>query len=367
MSAQGRAAFALTMAAALAITPAAASPTHSSATAAQPAKRTIVAIKGTSFLINGRVTYRGTRAAGMLLNTRMIQAAFDDANTATVANWRYPDTRSWNPDRNTREFVAALPGYARQGLRAVTVGMQGGSPKSADGFRGDRQLPNVSAFRPDGSLKPAWQRRLDRIITACNRQGLAVIVSFFYFGQDHRLRDEAAVVRAVDGATDWLMRRGYRNVLVEIANESDLFYDHAILRPDRIDELIGRVQQRSNGRLKVSASFTGGYYPSEETVRQADFVLVHGNGQDADGVRRIVEVVRSTMSFRARPKPIVFNEDSTSLLNMRGAVDSGASWGYYDQGLNDYRHGFQSPPVSWRIDTPEKRGFFAAVAELTGE
>lgn len=105
--------------------------------------------------------------------------------------------------------------------------------------------------------------------------------------------------------------------------------------PDRIDELIRRVPQRSSGRLKVSTSFTGGHNPRDETVRFADFVLVHGNGHSADGVRRIVEIVRSGKSFSAAPKPIVFNEDSTSVRNMGASVDAGASWGYYDQGLND--------------------------------
>lgn len=354
----------LLVAVALAAAIGATGPSPPSAAIAQPAKRTVVAVRGTSFLVNGRVTYRGTRVAGMLLNARLIQAAFDDANPATVANWRYPDTRRWSAERNTNELVAMLPAYARRGLRAVTIGMQGGSPKKADGFRGNHQLPNVSAFRPDGSLKPAWVRRLDRVIAACDRNGMVAIVSLFYFGQDHRLRDEAAVVRAVVVTTDWLVRRGYRNVLVEIANEADLFYEHAILRPDRIDELIARVQRRSQGRLMVSASFTSGHYPWDSTVRKADFVLVHGNGQNADGVRRIVEIVRSRSSYRAEAKPIVFNEDSTSMLNMRAAVAAGASWGYYDRGVNDYRHGFQSPPVSWRIDTPAKKRFFSTVAQL---
>jgi hypothetical protein len=335
------------------------------AEAARPST-TAVSIRGTSFLVNGRVTYRGTRVEGMLLNARLIQAAFDDANPSTVAGWRYPDTGRWSAERNTRELVAQIPVYARHGLRAVTIGMQGGSPRRADGFRGDDQRPNVSAFRSDGSLKPAWVRRLDRVIAACNRSGIVAIVSLFYFGQDHRLRDEAAVLRAVDATTDWLVRRRYRNVLVEIANEADLFYEHAILGPARIDELIARVQRRSRGRLKVSASFTSGHFPWNGTVRQADFVLVHGNGQNADGIKRIVEMVRSRDAFRAAPKPIVFNEDSTDLANMAAAIASRASWGYYDRGANDYRNGYQSPPVNWRINTPAKRRFFALVARLAG-
>ena len=70
-----------------------------------------------------------------------------------------------------------------------------------------------------------------------------VILGFFYFGQDERLRDEAAVLRAVDGTVGWVLDRGYRNVLIEINNECNVRYDHAILQPERVHELIERVKQ----------------------------------------------------------------------------------------------------------------------------
>jgi hypothetical protein len=37
------------------------------------------------------------------------QGIFDDLNPETRARWAYPDTKKWDPDRNTREFVAAMP------------------------------------------------------------------------------------------------------------------------------------------------------------------------------------------------------------------------------------------------------------------
>lgn len=66
---------------------------------------------------------------------------------------------------------------------------------------------------------------------------------YFYFGQDQRLTDEAAVIRATDNATRWLFERGYRNVLVEINNECNVRYDHEILQPKRMHELIERVRK----------------------------------------------------------------------------------------------------------------------------
>ena len=95
---------------------------------------TTIAIEGGRFFIDGEVTYpgrsfRGRSIEGMLLNSRMVQATFDDANSETRGLWAYPDTGEWDPERNTAEFIEALPEYRRHGLLAVTVNFQGGSPQ----------------------------------------------------------------------------------------------------------------------------------------------------------------------------------------------------------------------------------------------
>jgi hypothetical protein len=329
-------------------------------------RHTIVSIRGTSFLINQKVTYAGTPARGLLLNSRMAQAIFDDANPATMTNWAYPDTHRWDPRRNVNEFVAAIPSYTRQGLRAVAMNLQGGSPNtSAAPFSGNGQMSVVSAFTGSGSLNVAWLARLDRVIRACDRNGLVVILGFFYFGQDERLVDDRSVTQGVDKITDWLLRKKFRNVLVEIGNESDLNYDHPILQPDRVSELIQRVQRRSRGRLKVSTSFAGGAIPPSEVLRRSDFILVHGNGQSSDQVGGMIDRIRMDPAYRAHPKPIVFNEDSTNIENMNEAIAKHASWGYYDQGKNNYVDGFQSPPVNWRINTASKKAFFSRLRTLS--
>ena len=68
-------------------------------------------------MINGKPTYQGRRykglqIEGLLLNSRMVQGIFDDLNPETRSRWAYPDTTRWDPDRNTREFVAAMPQVA---------------------------------------------------------------------------------------------------------------------------------------------------------------------------------------------------------------------------------------------------------------
>ena len=48
------------------------------------------------------------------------------------------------------------------------------------------------------------------------------------------------------------------------------------------------------------------------------------------------------------------------------AVNEYASWGYFEGGANNYKDGYQCPPVFWGINTPIKKGFFDKVAEMTG-
>lgn len=329
-----------------------------------------VTIVGEQFLLDGKPTYADTphanpKALGMLLNTRMVQALFADENPETRHLWRYPDGTEFDPERNTNEFIAALPLYKAHGVIAFTINLQCGAPKR-DQITGNQPW-HVSGFNPDGSLKPAWLNRLKRILDAAQKQRMVVILGLFYFGQDQRLRDEDAVKRAVVNAVDWLMEQGYRHVLIEIANECNSGgYDHKIIRPPRVVELIKLAKERSGGKLLVSTSFTGGVVPPDEVLRAVDFVLVHGNGQKPERIREMVRTIRAKLHSWGTPKPIVFNEDGTDLRNMEAALEEGASWGYFDPGRNNYRNGFQSPPTNWLINTPSKRAFFRKAAEWVG-
>src|SRR5262249_17048675 len=196
----------------------------------QAAGPTVVSIAGDEFYINGQPTYAGRvwhdyKIQGLLLNSRMVQGIFDDRNSETRTRWAYPDSGEWDAERNTREFIAAMPEWRRHGLLAFTINLQGGSP---EGYSKEQPWHN-SAIEADGSLRQDYMGRLDRILRKADELGMVVILGYFYFGQDERLRDEAAVLRAVDNATEWLFDRGYRNVLVEINNECNVSYDHSIL------------------------------------------------------------------------------------------------------------------------------------------
>lgn len=344
------------------------------ALAAEP--RTSVSIAGEAFHINERPTYagrswNGKRIEGLLLNSRMVQATFNDLNPQTRERWAYPDTKVWDADRNLREFLAAMPEWRKHGLLAFTVNLQGGSPQ---GYSKEQPWHN-SGFKENGALRPEYIARLERVLARADELGMIVIVGYFYFGQDQRLTDEAAVIAATDAATKWLLKSGFRNVLVEVNNECNLkAYDHEILKPDRIHELIERVRrtEQDGRRLLVGTSFGGGAIPSENVVRSSDFLLLHGNGVKEP--EHITEMVRKTRGVTGyRPMPILFNEDDhfdfdQPSNNFSSAVGEYASWGYFDYRMKDegFDEGFQSVPVNWGISSARKRGFFKLLSEITG-
>src|SRR5512146_3447277 len=83
---------------------------------ARAATRTAVSIQGDRFFLNGQPTYpgrsyRGMKIEGLLMNVRAVQGIFDDLNPETRGRWAYPDTGKWDPERNTREFIAAMPDW----------------------------------------------------------------------------------------------------------------------------------------------------------------------------------------------------------------------------------------------------------------
>ncbi|MCS7314094.1 MAG: hypothetical protein RMI94_05775 [Bryobacterales bacterium] len=338
------------------------------------ARRTEISIEGEQFLINGKPTYagrsyRGLKIQGLLMNARLVQGIFDDRNPETRARWAYPDTGVWDPERNTREFIAAMPQWRSHGLLSFTINLQGGSP---EGYSKQQPWHN-SAIEADGSLRPDYMNRLERILDRADELGMAPIVGVFYFGQDERLRDENAVRRGLENAVRWILEKGYRNVLLEVNNECNVRYDHAILQPGRVHELIELAKSIRVGgrRLLVGTSYGGGTIPGSNVVAVSDFLLMHGNG--VGDPRRIAEMVRQARKVQGyRPMPILFNEDDhydfdKPYNNMIAAVSEYASWGYFDPGQSNYRDGYQCPPVNWGINTERKRQFFALLKEMTGE
>lgn len=334
---------------------------------------TVVDIVEDAFFINGAITYAGRyyedkKIEGLLLNSRMVQGIFDDRNPETVSQWEYPDTGKWDAKRNTREFLAAMPIWRAHGILAFTINLQGGSP---EGYSKKQPWFN-SGIESDGSLNKDYLSRLKRIIDFADELGMVVILGYFYFGQDHRINNENAVIQAVDNITNWLFDNNYTNVIVEVNNECNVRYTHEVLQPERVHELIERVKliTRDGKRYLVGTSYGGGRVPKENVVCSSDFILIHGNG--VSDPNRISEMVKETRKVPGyRPMPILFNEDDhfdfdKPFNNCVAAITEYASWGYFDPGENDYCHGYQSVPVQWQINTNRKQAFFNKIKQITG-
>lgn len=206
---------------------------------------TTLEILGEKFKINGEYTYKdrmydGKLVEGLLFNVRAVQAIFDDENPKTRSKWAYPDTNIWDPDRNVEEFIQALPEWKSYGILGFTVNLQGGMPV----VKTELDQPWINtAFYPNGELKQEYLGRLKKVLEASDKLGMISIIGLFYFGQDERLEDEKAVINGVDNAVSWLRDAKFKNIMIEIDNETNVpAYQHTILQPHRVHELILRAK-----------------------------------------------------------------------------------------------------------------------------
>ena len=177
--------------------------------AAAPRRRTTVSIQGDRFFINGKPTYagrsyKGMKIEGLLMNSRdgaghLRRPEPGDARQVGLPGHAASGTRSATRASSSPPCRSG----ARHGLLAFTVNLQGGSP---EGYSKTQPWEN-SAIDPEGNLRPAYMERLKRILDRADELGMVAIVGYFYFGQDQRVKDEAAVQRAVLNATNWLLER----------------------------------------------------------------------------------------------------------------------------------------------------------------
>jgi hypothetical protein len=289
-------------------------------------------------------TYSGPayrhEAQGKLMNIRLANALFLD---------EWLKERPFDAEFNTDSVIHALDFYKSHGILMINVSLQGaqaGYDKAVNGidrenaFRlGPGRGMYVSAFRPDGSLKPDWLARLDRLLHAANERGMFVNLMYFYHGQDAQFRSTAAIHQAAANITDWLVAHDFRNVIVDVANEYDLpgpQWEFKGYIPQNIMPLIDDVRERfkhagyslpigvsSDRRMRYPASLQG----------QVDVLLVHGDGRDPqDKARRVAEL-------KDVGRPVLMTEDdngrATTREHLAGELAScdiffsrAAGWGY---------------------------------------
>jgi hypothetical protein len=292
---------------------------HSASIAVDPgpfSPRTVVSIRDGRWQINGELTYRGSRCEGLMMNVRMVNAVFEDRHK--------PD---FDPEANTARFLAHLPDYAAHGVVAFTLCLQGGMP----GYEGALN----SAFEPDGSLRAPYLARVERVIEAADRLGLVVILGCFYQRQDQVLLDEEAVRNAVVNVASWVRDSGFRNVVLEIANEHDHDgFDHRLIHTVEGELELIRLAKRTAPGLLVSVSGLGHGRAAEPLAAASDFILIHFNSTP------LAEIPARITALEKHRKPIVCNEDDK--VGRVGAdaaelcVAHKASWGLMEEKINQH-------------------------------
>jgi hypothetical protein len=279
--------------------------------------RTAVSINKTQWQINGKITYPGMAAEGLLMNVRMVNSTFEDEKRT-----------DFDPNNNTSRFILKIPEYNTYGVRAFTLNLQGGFP----GYEGAVN----SAFRPDGTLRIDYMSRIKRIIEECDKRDMVVILGLFYQRQDQILQDEQAVKSGVVNAVNWVKDNGFANVVIEIANEYDHGgFEHEIIKTAEGEVELIRLVKKTMPGLLVSTSGLGHGRMDDLIAKEADFILIHFNGTS---VEDIPEQINALKKYN---KPIVCNEDDKvgdeAVQALQACVENGCSWGFMHKNLNQYQ------------------------------
>jgi hypothetical protein len=247
---------------------------------------------------------------------------------------------------NSKRLIAALPEWYGYGLRAFTVGFQGGGPC----FTTPNNTLINNPFGEDGkTLDADYAERMDMVIRGADAAGMLVIVSLFYGSQTRHLKDGKAVRNAVTSAARFLKEGGYTNVIIEVANEMNIgeFERHPIIHePQGMAALIDLAREQSGG-MPCGCSGGGGYR-NREVAEASDVILIHGNGLTRQRYYGMILEVKGWQLNR----PIVCNEDSQAIGQLKVAYQTQTSWGYYNNMTK------QEPPADWSV-TPGEDTFFA--------
>ncbi|MEX2264591.1 MAG: hypothetical protein WD696_21735 [Bryobacteraceae bacterium] len=281
-----------------------------------------------------------TQARGKLMNLRLAQALFHD---------EWMTERPFDPRKNTDQVIEALDFYKAHGVLMINVSLQGGqagyekavnSIDRQNGYRfGEEKGTYVSAFRPNGSLKPEWLARLERLLRAADDRGMIVNLMYFYQGQDEVFDSPGAIHTAAQNITDWLIAKQIRNVIIEVANEWDLQgdrWDFGGYIPENIIDLMREIRSRfgrAGYKLPITASSDGRMNYPDSLSRVSDVILIHGNG------RTLAQKMQRAMDLKKAERPVLMNEDDNgrqatpeNLVKELASCDlffeHAAGWGY---------------------------------------
>ncbi len=309
-------------------------------------------------LINEKLTYSEIKGSdpkvhGLLFNARFIQGIYNDKNENNIGRYNRFG-RIFDVNQNVTDLINKLPMWYEHGLRAITVGLQGGGPCfSFDQF----DKINNNPFSTDGkTLDEDCKQRLKKLIKACDDMGIIVIVSYFYTSQLNYFDDGLAIVEAVKTASKYLSEINFSNVMIEIGNEFDIgdFQKHPIIgSPEGMSHMINLAREYSDNKFAVGTSGSGGYF-NELVAKNSDIIIVHGNGLSRESYYRFIKRIQECKL----DKPIICNEDSQMISQLDVAYKTHTSWGYYNNMTK------QEPPIDWSITRGEDEYFAKRLKKL---
>ena len=294
--------------------------------------------------INSKPTYEGASAEGLLIGSRMVNATFNDRNPSTCP-------KGFDPDKNTEAFLKSLPSYLSSGVNTILLNLQGGNP----GYQGALN----SAFNPDGSLRQDDLARISRVIEACDKGGAVVVLGFFSPGQDQVLKDEGAVKAATKNACEWIRKRGYTNVLAQVAEEhTSKKYDHKIIATGPGCASLIQIARAAHPKLKVSASGLPNGRVANEVGDEGNVLFPRFNSTPLERINLMV------VKLAKRSKPIFCVEDSKSGAEGAQALEicvrSLCSWAYSSPAKN------QRYPFTYR-GPADDQVVYSGIKKLTGK
>ena len=297
----------------------------------------------------------------------MVQATFDDRNPETVAHWAYPDTGKWDAERNTREFLAAMPEWRQHGLLAVHAQPAGRQPA---GLLEGSAVAQLGLHEPTAACDAEYMARLAARARSSGRTGHGRHPRLLLLrpGRAAEGRGRPCIARDRCGHATGCSTSGYSQRAdrgqQRVQRQA---YDHAILqagsRP-RADRPREEATERDGRRLLVGHELRRRNRADENVVTRVRLPAAARQRRQRPGphrarwCRETREGRRAIGRCRSCSTRTITSTSTSRRTTSPPRSREYASWGYFDyrmkgEGFDD---GYQSVPVNWGISSPRKRG-----------
>jgi hypothetical protein len=283
---------------------------------------------------------------GKMVTMRLTQAVYlNDASGTRTQDMVLADAQE-----NTAYFIEQIPDYREHGVLCWSVGGEGGNalnqasdPNISQGdFTPDGTNGSRSPLSADGTTwKTGRKELLESVVEALNDEGMTMCFGPFYQQMFYWHDTQAHYRAAMSTYTDWLIEKGYRNVLIDLANEAGadpaggwddgtLVFDTDARVADELDYLRG-LWAGEPWRPPIGCSSRS--KPGPLVIAESDVHWYHGNvsGGVSNKPIRVQEILDdSTVG------PVVMNEDE----NVQGSTEFQAGGSSRESAIEDELEAF---------------------------